>query len=129
MSVTIKRNTGFLGRGLRVTVKLNREKIAKIGYGETITVELPADSAHLEVSQSGSKSNALDVSDEDTIEITTTKWSYLIYFLIALSPILLKSVTDSFIFAIIIVLMLVTISVYLVEGFNLTVLNRKSREN
>lgn len=126
MSVTIKRNTGWLGMGTRITVKLDGEKVAKIGYGEKIEVDLPDHSAQLKVSQTGSKSNKVEVVNGDAVEITTTKQVYLIWFLAVFSPLFLNIFTDRFRLPFIVIIFII-ISAFLVDSFHLAVLNRGSR--
>lgn len=81
MSVTIKRKTGWFGMGVKIAIKLNNEKVAKIGYDQEIELDIPSKGAQLKVSQQGVKSNELEVKDGDIVEITTLKWGYLIVFL------------------------------------------------
>lgn len=73
MSITIKRNTGWLGLASKMQIKVNGEKVARIKENEHAQVELPGDRAYLQATQSGVKSNEIEVKDRDIVEIRSTK--------------------------------------------------------
>lgn len=81
MPVTIKRNTDWMGSDTLMTVKVNGEKIAKVGNNQKIELDIPNGSVELSVSQIGSKSNTIEVEHGETVEITINKWSQRIFFL------------------------------------------------
>lgn len=80
MTVTIKRNTGWFGKGSRISVKLNGEKVLKIADSQKTEIIIQNDKALLQVTQFGSRSNKTEVTDGDTVEITSAKWSYILYY-------------------------------------------------
>ena len=80
MTVTIKRNTGWFGKGSRISVKLNGEKVLKIADSQKTEIIIQNDKALLQVTQFGSRSNKTEVTDGDTVEITSVKWSYILYY-------------------------------------------------
>jgi hypothetical protein len=86
MSITIVRHTGWMGMGSAIEVKINAQKVVKVGNEQQVIVELPSNRAQLAVSLSGTKSNTLTVEDGETIKITTLKRRYLIFFLTILIP-------------------------------------------
>lgn len=122
MSVTIKRNTDWVGRSINVAIKLNNEKIAKIGHNQELKLDIPNEGAQLKVSQQGTKSNTVEVKDGDVVEITTSKWTYLIIFLpafLVMLPVFSFNMFLRFIFIII----LLMISIFFIKGFNLKILD------
>lgn len=80
MNVTIKRKTGWLGLVSRIIIKVNGKKVAKIRSSQEVNLNLQNDSAYLTVTQFGSKSNEIEITDGDTVEITSTIWSYIFYY-------------------------------------------------
>lgn len=81
MSITIKRNTGWLGAGSAIIVKINGEKIAKVANEQQVEYFPTEDNVKLAVSQSGGKSNVVEVSDGETVEVTSTTWAKVSVFL------------------------------------------------
>lgn len=124
MSVTIKRNTGWFGMGVKIAIKLNNEKIAKIGYDQEIKLDIPSEDAQLKVSQQGTKSNGLVVKDGDVIEITTSKWIYLLVllpaFLVMLPIFSVDIVTRGFF-----MIILLIISIFFINSFKLKILDNR----
>lgn len=76
--------------GGTIVIKINGKKVDKVKTEQQIEVDIPNDSVRLQVSQSGIRSNELEVSDGERIEITTPKWSSLILFLLVILPSLLN---------------------------------------
>lgn len=127
MSITLKRNTGWLGMGVKLTVKINGEKVSTIGYDEEIRLNIPHNSSELRVTQFGTKSNKVDVKNNDTIEIITPKLSYIMFFLVIISPTLLSSFIN--IVALYIVLIISTfLIVFLTNTFKLKIVNKDSQD-
>lgn len=124
MTITVKRKTGWLGMGVSLMIKINGEKTAKIGYGEMLEVAIPDKSAQLKVSQSGARSNEIEVRNGDTVEITTSKSSYVIWLLLVIAPALLHIFTDSLIIFIV-AFILLAIGIFLVNHFKLSISNRQ----
>lgn len=81
MSVIIKRKTGFLGMASKISVKVNGEKVSKIANDESLELDIKDDNASLRVSQFGSRSNQIEVTDGDVVEVTTTKLAYMAFFI------------------------------------------------
>lgn len=124
MSVTIKRNTDWVGRSINVAIKLNDEKIAKIGYNQKIKLDIPNESAQLKVSQQGTKSNIVEVKDGDVVEITTSKWTYVIVLLPAFL-VMLPIFSFNMFLCLISIIFLSIISIFFIKGFNLEILDNK----
>ncbi|WP_440895416.1 hypothetical protein ACS127_12720 [Amphibacillus sp. Q70] len=130
MSVTIKRKIGWAGSGSRAVIKLNGEKVAKVSENQLVKIDIPNNDAKLKVSLMGMKSNEFEVRDGDIIEITPTKWyrnmskavlilGPLLGFIYILSP----SIWKVFV---IICWIAFLISLFLIDGFHLTVLGDNS---
>ena len=94
MAITIVRRTGIIGMAGTIAIKINGKKVDKVKTEQQIEVNIPNDSVRLQVSQSGMRSNELEVSDGETIEITTPKWSSLILFLLIILPSLLNFIPN-----------------------------------
>ena len=124
MSVTIKRNTDWVGRSINVAIKLNDEKITKIGYNQEIKLDIPNESAQLKVSQQGTKSNIVEVKDGDVVEITTSKWTYVIVLLPAFL-VMLPIFSFNMFLRLISIIFLSIISIFFIKGFNLEILDNK----
>ena len=94
MAITIVRRTGIIGMAGKIAIKINGKKVDKVKTEQQIEFNIPNDSVKLQVSQSGMRSNELEVSDGETIEITTPKWSSLILFLLIILPSLLNFIPN-----------------------------------
>lgn len=82
MAIVIKRCTGWLGKASKIAIEIDGIKVAKIKDKEQITVKLPHDEVNLSVSQPGGvKSNKIEVKDGEVINITSTKWTNISFFL------------------------------------------------
>lgn len=132
MSIIIKRNTDWMGSGTFMTVKVNGEKVAKVGNNQKIELDIPDDSVQLSVSQMGSKSNTIKVEHGETIEITTNKWSQRIFILfnfgLAASQIFVHELPKKYIiFAAIVIIGL--LSYLFVDSFILKTLDNKRTVN
>lgn len=124
--MTIKRNTDWVGRSINVAIKVNDEKIAKIGYNQELKLDIPNESAQLKVSQQGTKSNIVEVKDGDVVEITTSKWTYVIVLLPAFL-VMLPIFSFNMFLRLISIIFLSIISIFFIKGFNLEILdNRRS---
>ncbi|MGB3160626.1 MAG: hypothetical protein WBA84_05200 [Carnobacterium sp.] len=88
MAVTILRRTGIIGMAGTIAIKINGDKVDKVGSEKQVEINLPSGKAQLKVSQFGTRSNVLEINDGETIEITTPKLSNLIFLLIILFPLL-----------------------------------------
>lgn len=124
MSITVKRNTGWLGMGANLIIKINGEKTTKIWHEETKNITIPDDTVQLKVSQFGTKSNEIEVRSGDTVEITSTKGSYLLWFSFFIMPMFITAFANSFMVFIFIYILLAVI-IFLMNSFNLTVLDNE----
>ena len=128
MSIIIKRDTGWTGMGTRITVKLNGEKVGKVSHNNQIKVDFPKKSAKLRVSQLGVKSNEIEVKDGDVVEIKQARWywmSYLLYMVLILVSIFIPDLTHRLIIIISFGILLI-MSIFLINGFNLKVIEEDS---
>lgn len=94
MAITIVRRTGIIGMAGTIAIKINGKKVDKIKTEQQIKIDIPNDSVRLQVSQTGVRSNELEVNDGEKIEITTPKWSSLILFLLIILPSLLNFIPN-----------------------------------
>lgn len=129
-SITIKRNTGWIGRALDIQIKINGEKVARVMENQHIEVEIPDEKAYIRATQLGIKSNEIEVKDDDTIEITATWWNrtgfiFSLFILLLMNLIPNREYRISFI---IIVSVLYIISTFLFNGFYLNVLIEDNKE-
>ncbi len=128
MSITIKRNTGWLGMASKMQIKVNGEKVARVEENGQAQVELPGDRAYLQATQSRVKSNEIEVKDGDIVEITSTKFyrmSFLLFIItMTILNILIRNSTYRLI-AIIIIGILYTVSLFFIDGFHLKVSDRE----
>ncbi|WP_208560371.1 hypothetical protein [Marinilactibacillus kalidii] len=83
MHITIHRNTGIMGAGDSMKIKLNGQE-EKLKLDETNEIFFPEEPAVLEINQFGTKTVKLEVNDGDTIEISHKKWLTWINFLLLL---------------------------------------------
>lgn len=74
MSITVKRNTGKLGVASKIKIELNGEEVDTIMHKNRVKVEVPEGKSNLKVTQLGSSSNEIEVSDGDIVEITATDY-------------------------------------------------------
>jgi hypothetical protein len=124
MSIIIKRNTGWIGSLTKVQIKLNGEKVVSVKKNQQVEVELPNDKAYIKATQFGTKSNEIEVKDGDILEITT-KW-YQMSIPITIIVFLFNNFIPDSIYRIValIIAVLSTISILLIDGFYIKVLDR-----
>lgn len=134
MAVTIKRNTGWLGMGSKISLKMNGEKALKIADSQKIELTIQNDESYLQATHFGSKSNEINVKDGDTVEITSTKSGYILYYsLLAFGPIMnLSASLTSLTFAIYMTLLILGFiiiigSFFFVNSYRLKNLANKSK--
>lgn len=128
MSITVVRRTGLIGTILKMTIKINGEKVAKIANGQTLEVTIPNNVVQVCVTQSGGKSNTIEVKDGEQVQIQSNKWSnriyalYYIIFTIGLfgSNLLYKSIALPVMFVLLIVLLIVLL--FILNAFQLTII-------
>ncbi|MGH4120049.1 hypothetical protein [Clostridium sp.] len=129
MSITIKRNTGWQGISSKIQIQVNGEKADSVMENNSVDVELPDGKAHIKVTQFGVKSNEIAVKEGDIIRITSTRWlrmSFPLIFIISFLTIFLPNLT----YRLTIFLSLwalIVISIFLFNGFHLSVFDREKR--
>lgn len=72
--ITIKRQTGFIGMGLGMSIKVDDEKVGRISERDTQELAISGDKATIKVTQLGIKSNALEVSGGEHLILETRPW-------------------------------------------------------
>ena len=80
MQVKIVRNTGVYGSAGRMNVKVDGEIVGRIVHGERSYFPLKNKTGKLQVQILGSKSNVLDVTDGDVVELTTVPRARHVWF-------------------------------------------------
>ena len=128
MSITVVRRTGLIGTILKMTIKINGERVAKIANGQKLEMSIPNNVVQICVTQSGVKSNTIEVKDGERVQIKTNKWSnriYVLYYIIFITGIsasnpLYKSI------ALLVIILLSFILFFIVNAFQLTVLDDKT---
>ncbi|WP_192988467.1 hypothetical protein [Carnobacterium mobile] len=129
MTVTIKRKTGWLGMASNISVKVNGEKVVKIAHTQEINIAIQ-DSAHLTVIQFGSKSNEIVVKDGDIVEITTAKWSYIVYCAAVMYTFLMNFISTAAYkdkVSIVAIFIIFLSSFFLVNTYRLKIINNNTR--
>lgn len=129
MSITIKRNTGWQGISSKIQIEVNGEKADSVMENNSVDVELPDGKAYIKVTQFGIKSNEIAVKEGDIIQITSTRWvrmSFPLIFIISLFTIFLPNLTYRLTLFLILGALIV-ISIFLFNGFHLSVFDRENR--
>lgn len=126
MSVSIKRNTGWFGSGSAIVVKINGEKVTKVANEQQIEVFFTEDKAELLVPQTSGKSNVVEVSDGETVEITSTRWAKVNLFLPTICIFSTNLISSSMFrtLSIIIIVIFFISAAFLMKYFHLTVLDK-----
>lgn len=126
MSITIKRNTGWQGMASKMQIKVNGEKVARVEEKGQTEVELLGNRAYLQVTQSGVKSNEIEVKDGDIVEITSTKLYRMSWPLFIITMTILNILIRDLTYRLIIIIgILYTVSLLLIDGFHLKVSDRE----
>ena len=126
MSITIKRNTGWIGSAAKIQIKLNGDKVASVNENQQVEVKLPNDKAYIKATQFEIKSNEIEVKDGDIVEITSKKWYQMSLPVIIFVIFSMNFISNSTyrIAALISVCVLYIISILLMDGFYLRVIDR-----
>lgn len=114
MSVLVKRDTGFLGVMAKFNVLLNGEKIEILKANHSTEIDVEEETAMLQASQWGVKTNKLTVNKGERVEIKSTflgKYgSFFVIFLFMMSDLFLVNWLGY------VILLIYLISSYLIEG-------------
>lgn len=76
ISIEIIRPSRYTHSLGKIKVKVNQDRVIKMKNGETKTIDLHQEQATLQIKQFGSRSNKLDISDGESVEIGFSKWVY-----------------------------------------------------
>lgn len=90
MTIKISRKTGWFGSIRSVRIKLNGEEVSRLSNRESTTIKLTGENNSLQVSQSFSNSNIIDVKDGDVIRVKGTLWGDYLFFFLMLANFLLS---------------------------------------
>ena len=125
MSITVVRRTGLIGTILKMTIKINGERVAKIANGQKLEMSIPNNVVQICVTQSGVKSNTIEVKDGERVQIKSNKWSnriYVLYYIIFITGIFTSNPLYKSI-ALIVITLLCFILLFIVNAFQLTILD------
>lgn len=128
MSITIKRNTGWIGYASKIHIKVNGEKVASVMNNQHIDIELPDGKASLKVTQDGVHSNEIEAQDEDILEIIQTRWyqiSFPLFIIVLFLTIVLKNYIPNLKYMLMIQIFVgisILVSMFLIDGFRLKVI-------
>ena len=125
MSITVVRRTGLIGTILKMTIKINCERVAKIANGQKLEMVIPNNVVQICVTQSGVKSNTIEVKDGERVQIKSNKWSnriYVLYYIIFITGLFTSNSLYKSI-ALLVILLLGFILLFIVNAFQLTILD------
>ncbi|AGY82083.1 MULTISPECIES: hypothetical protein [Carnobacterium] len=125
MSITVVRRTGLIGTILKMTIKINGERVAKIANGQKLEMSIPNNVVQICVTQSGVKSNTIEVKDGERVQIKSNKWSnriYVLYYIIFITGLFTSNSLYKSI-ALLVILLLGFILLFIVNAFQLTILD------
>lgn len=125
MSITVVRRTGLIGTILKMTIKINGERVAKIANGQKLEMAIPNNVVQICVTQSGVKSNTIEVKDGERVQIKSNKWSnriYVLYYIIFITGLFTSNSLYKSI-ALLVILLLGFILLFIVNSFQLTILD------
>lgn len=123
--IRVKRNTGWQGSGSNLNIYANGEKIGTVFHKKEVEVEIPHEKVQLKVMQFGVRSNTVTVNDGDLVEVTSslwTRWSLPVLLILFAFPILLPDVQEKFIITALLLILLITLLLLFVKGYDLKVL-------
>ncbi|UJF16482.1 hypothetical protein LZ578_05095 [Jeotgalibaca sp. MA1X17-3] len=122
MSITIIRNTNWIGSASPITIKIDNEVVGKVQPGEQVEIDLLNNHGTMTVSQSWAKSSKMNVNDGETIEITSTRESILFRFFpsIAILLTLFIPTISNRSTALVIIFVIYFISAFFIKLFRLT---------
>lgn len=123
--IRVKRNTGWQGSGSNLNIYANGEKIGTVFHKKEVEVEIPHEQVQLKVMQFGVRSNTVTVNDGDLVEVTSslwTRWSLPVLIILFALPILLPDVQEKFMITALLLILLITLLLLFVKGYDLKVL-------
>ncbi|MCA9765249.1 MAG: hypothetical protein KC455_02400 [Carnobacterium sp.] len=125
MAITIIRRTGVIRMTGALAIRMNGVKVGQVRTEQRVKVNLPSNTAKLKISQSIINSNELAISDGETIEVTTPKWSGFFLFLIIIFPSLLNfipnfnyQISTIVVYVMVVMIMLFSIKWYKIKKVN-----------
>lgn len=125
MSITIKRNTGWMEKHSYIGLKLNGEEVvANIVQEKPLEIEIPEGENNLKTSNFLARSNTIEVEDGDIVKITQTTFSKIAYPFFLLALIL----TDSMKYKIIVGVILIT-CILLLTTYDLAIVKEENSQN
>ncbi|MBC9824219.1 hypothetical protein [Carnobacterium inhibens] len=128
MSITVVRRTGLIGTILKMTIKINGERVAKIANDQKLEMSIPNNVVQICATQSGVKSNTIEVKDGERVQIKSNKWSnriYVLYYIIFITGIFASNPLYKSI-ALLMIILLGFILLFIVNAFQLTILDDKT---
>lgn len=128
MSITVVRRTGLIGTILKMTIKINGERVAKIANDQKLEMSIPNNVVQICATQSGVKSNTIEVKDGERVQIKSNKWSnriYVLYYIIFITGLFTSNSLYKSI-ALLVILLLGFILLFIVNAFQLTILDDKT---
>ncbi|MBZ6527128.1 hypothetical protein HYQ40_05005 [Aerococcaceae bacterium DSM 111021] len=75
MTIKIIRDTGWIGMGSGLSIKMNGASVGKVAHKSILNIDVPSGNVQLQASQFGARSNKIHASDGDTVKLTATTWS------------------------------------------------------
>lgn len=121
----MKRNTGWQGSGSNLKIYANGDKIGTVFHKKEVEIEIPHEEILLKVMQFGVRSNTVTVNDGDLVEVTSTlwtRWSLPVLIILFALPILLPDTQQKFMFTALLMILLITLLLLFVKGYDLKVL-------
>ncbi|MBZ6527127.1 hypothetical protein HYQ40_05000 [Aerococcaceae bacterium DSM 111021] len=85
MMIKLKRRTGWVGMAVSLKIRVNGEVVDKIEHQQELSLNLEQSPSSLQVTQTGSKSNTIDVTNGDTLVIRSTFIDKLFFSILLIS--------------------------------------------
>lgn len=83
--IKLKRRTGWVGMAVSLKIRVNGEVVDKIEHQQELFLNLEQSPSSLQVTQAGSKSNTIDVTNGDTLVIRSTFIDKLFFSILLIS--------------------------------------------
>lgn len=88
MTIKLRRDTGWIGSIRSAKVKINDQIVGKVPNHHEIVLSIDEPTATIQVVQSSTKSNQIEVSKGDYILVTTNIWTNLLTLFIFCLPLI-----------------------------------------